>query len=436
MKRHDYLKRALQAGLANNLSWIFSAFCVTKEKSDAYLENTYFLRIISFNPAYRFINKDGTLETIDDSLTKEPLFHFKERIKVDSSWMPNIKESFETCIGNLIFNAVIILPNFGPKYPFDNGKLSVQNHEKYIASRLIDTPKSGEIRDNAKIYVDEYLKFRDSLVYLEQFAPITNWSATRKGITKSPELAAYRTQLLNEYGSNLNDPTVFAEYENKLKAFDREWLKDDQAFGTFYKGKVLDVSRKKMFLAIGIPERLDPKDPIVPITRTLEEGQPTDPVEYTASLNGARFGSYSRGTETINGGVVSKSVIRIGSNYSIDMEDCGTTLGLKKVYTKDTIGMLVGRTIIEKTEMKLIEKIEDANHYLDQSVIIRSPAYCQAGPGDRLCRMCSGRALSQYKEGLVIPLTEVSHLILNQSLKAMHGKVLSTAEVDLRSVLT
>lgn len=435
MKKLDYLKNAVQNNLADNLAWIFSAFCVTKEGADDYKKDPYAYRLVSAYPQYRFV-QGSDLVPIEDSSTKEPLFRFKDKITIDKTWAANVSGPIEVSIGNVIFNAIAILPYFGTRIPFIQGKLSVSDLEKQITPRLETTLPATEKPDPSKIYVNEYLKFRDSLVFLEQFAPITNWSATRKGITKSPDLNKYRQQLLKEYEGRLDDPVVFTEYEEKLKAFDREWLKDDPAFGTFLKGKVLDVSRKKIFLGIGMPERMDPKEVATPVIQTLEEGQPTDPRQMAAVLNGARFGSYSRGTETINGGVVAKSVIRVSSSYVVDMEDCGTLFGTRKVYSKDTARYLVNRTLVVKGKLVRIEKSDEAQHYVGQSVIVRSPAYCQAGPGDRLCKVCAGKPLSQFKEGLVIPMTEVSQLILTQSLKAMHGKVRSTAVVDLESALS
>jgi hypothetical protein len=434
MNKLDYLKKALQASCGSRLAWIISAFCMTRESPEAYQENPYPFRLISAHAKYQYVTDKGQLETIDDSDTMQPLFAFKDKVVADPSWAPNIKAEVTCTVGNLLFNSIVILTTFGPKFPFQAGKLSVQMLEQYIAPLLTDTPEDDVVRDQGRLYVDEYLVFRDALVYMEMLAPITSWSTTRKNISRPVGIDEFKANLILEYGGRtggLKDPTNFAEFETRLKAFDKEYLKDDPAFGTFLKGKVLDISRKKMFLTIGIPDRLDPKDPAVPIIGTLEEGQPTDPVELTASLNGARFGSYSRGTETINGGVVSKSVIRVGSNFVIDMDDCGTELGLKKTYTSDNFNTMVGRIVKTEAGWLAVENPAQAQNYVDKVVIVRSPAYCKAGPGDRLCRACAGPALSQYKEGLIIPLTEVSQLILTQSLKAMHGKVLSTAMVDI-----
>lgn len=442
MNKIEYLKQALQTDLAINLAWVYSAFCTVKEGPEDYLKDPYPFRILNTHPKYQFISKSSTdvgkveLVDLDDSSTKEPLFKFKDRVKVDPTWAPNITGAIETGIGNLIFNAVVVVPHFGSRFPFFAEKISIKEIEKIIASRLTDTLPPGTERDPKLIYVDEYLRFRDSLVYMESFASIVSWSATRKGITAPTGLAPFKKKLLEKYGDTLKDPAVFAEYEGELKAFDREYLKDDPAYGTFISGKVLNVSRKKIFLSIGIPERLDTNDPIVPITRSLDDGQPTDPDQYAAVINGARFGSFSRGAETENGGVVSKSVIRIGNNFVIDDKDCGTPLGLRRKITAKNKDTFLGRALVKGEGTLFIEKIEQLDNLVGKTVVVRSPATCRAGPGDKICKTCSGVALSQYKEGLVIALLEVSHLILTQSLKAMHGKVLETAEVDLDAVMS
>lgn len=438
MNKHEYLKQALRSGLAHNLSWIYSVFSIVKESSTDYLKdkNPYTYRLLFNYPQYKFINEKQEVEDIENTTTKEPLFKFKEIVDVDQSWADNIKEKTQTKIGNLIFNHAVILTSFGSRYPFINGKINLSSIEAYIANRLRDTPANTDDRDQSFLYVDEYLIFRDNLIYLEQLAPITVWSATRKLITKSPELDNLKKQLQKEYAGKLNNPVTFAEYEARLKQLDKEWLADDPSYGTFIKGKILDISRKKMFIGIGIESTLDPKVPVQPITKSLEEGIPTNPREYVAVVNGSRSGSYSRGKETENGGVVSKSIIRIGNNFTIELEDCGTSMGIEKRYSKDTIKQLIGRIVIDGNKQVSIEKIEQAENYLDKVIRVRSPVTCQASPGDVFCKKCSGEALSKYPKGLVIPLTEISSLILTQSLKAMHGKVLSTAYVDLDSVIS
>lgn len=433
MERIEFLKTALLAGKADDLGWMFSAFSITRPGANG---DKRHLAVVSQPWGYQYLNDKLQLDDIEGAKPGQPLFSFQEELQVDSSWGANIKEPTTTKIGNLIFNMVVVKDSFGWKFPFQNGKLSIGGMEKYIASRVKSTPKAGEFRDESALYVDEYLKFRDHLSYMEHLAPLVNWSTTRKGITKDPAMAAYRKQLQEEYGDSLNDPLVLAEYEGKLKAFDKEWLKDDPAYGNFLSGKILNISRKKMFIGIGSEDRMDIKDPLVTVKNTLEEGIPTDPKDFVAVVNGARAGSYSRGTETINGGVVAKTLIRVGSNVKIDVEDCGTTSGVQMTYTKDNVDDLVGHSIVLNGRSIFLEKKEDALHYLDRPLTVRSAAKCKAGPGDRFCKVCAGARMSRYEQGVVIPFTEASSIILTSSLKAMHGKILSTAEVDLMTALT
>jgi hypothetical protein len=37
----------------------------------------------------------------------------------------------------------------------------------------------------------------------------------------------------------------------------------------------------------------------------------------------------------------------------------------------------------------------------------------------------------RYKDGMALPLKEIAGILLNTSMKAMHGKVLSLAKVDI-----
>ena len=56
---------------------------------------------------------------------------------------------------------------------------------------------------------------------------------------------------------------------------------------------------------------------ITPVINSLQEGWPTDPVEFTAMMNGLRYASFSRGSETVKGGVSAKYLLRAGNNFKI-----------------------------------------------------------------------------------------------------------------------
>ena len=431
MNRIEFLKQALKAGCGAKLSWIFSAFTLTAQQSDneAY-NNPYPYAIVRKADGVYYTDEETKLILIEGSKADQPLFTFKEVVSVDSSWAPNIPGNIETSIGNLIFNAAAVLPSFGKKFTFLTGKINPGKLQDIVAPRLQSTPKEGQSRSDEFFYVDEYIKFTNGLNFLEELASICAWSATPKGIVAPVGVREFKKKLELEYGDRLRDPVVLAEFEAKLKQFDDDFLKDDPAYNSFISGKVKNIARKKLFLTVGAPDSVKPEMEKTVITESLDEGWSKDPKKFVASMNDIRFGSYSRGTETINGGVSAKYLLRAANNFKIVKNDCGSTLGISRVHEAKEIHKLVDRYILINNKTVLVENIEQAKQYIGRPVIIRSAMYCKK-VGDTLCGVCSGKKLQSYPEGLTIPLTEVSSIILLSSLKAMHGKVLETAELDL-----
>ena len=78
---------------------------------------------------------------------------------------------------------------------------------------------------------------------------------------------------------------------------------------------------------------------------------------------------------------------------------------------------------------------EDIEPYLGQRVELYSPQYCKA-PGLQTCKVCAGDILSTFKQGMQIPLMNVSSGILTDSLKKMHNTALKTKRIDLKAVVS
>ena len=94
MKRVEYLKEVVNYGINNIVttkSWFVTAFAMTKPKdADISKLNTYELIRESWGMSFR--NNKGELEKIEDSKPNEPLFSFKEKITIDNTWLPNVKQ--------------------------------------------------------------------------------------------------------------------------------------------------------------------------------------------------------------------------------------------------------------------------------------------------------------------------------------------------------
>jgi hypothetical protein len=431
MNRLDYLKLALQLELYRKKAWVITAFSVTKGVTG----DNYHGKLIPQPWGYSFINAEGTEEKIEGAEAGVALFTFKDKVVADQSWVPNLTDKQETTVGNIMFNAICILSSIGPKFPFVTGRVSVSRVEDMIAPKLQDTPPLGTERSTTAIYVDEYLKFVDSLQYLTSFSQLSTVSATAKSITAPTGIVEFKEQLMKKYGDTINDPVILAKFEAELLAFDDAYLKGDASDGTFTAGKIKHTARKKMFLTIGAPLQFSAGQTVTAITNSLEQGWPTDPKSFAAAMNDSRVGSYSRGAETVKGGVSAKYLLRSANNFKIVDTDCGSKLGLKRLYNKNNVAQLEGRYLVLGNKLQFVENIDQANNYLNQELTVRSPMYCKLS-GDNICKVCAGNRLAQFPTGLTIPLTEISNVILTASLKAMHMNTTATSKLRLAESLS
>ena len=433
MTKLEYFKTGIQFGLYKHKAWIVSVFTITR---DAKVKDEVGW-LVKQPWGYACIKDDGSLEPITDSEPNQPLLTFKTPVTVDPSWAVNIKDTLETTVGNVLFNAICTVTAFNATLPFQTGRVSVPKIEALIAPLLVDTPLDahGEIdttapRDPSKIYVDQYVLFIDTLQFISNLSSLVAWSATPKSLVPPVGLQAFKETLLKEYEGRLHDPVELAKFEQQLLDYDRAFLEDDPAYGTFLQGKILNTARKKMFLSIGSDRDFKDSLTVTPITDSLQDGWPTTETEFTAMLNGSRIGSFSRGAETVKGGVSAKILLRAGNNYTIEDTDCQSTLGIRRHFTEKTLTKLIGRYHLTPQGPVLIETEEQAKALLGKKIILRSPMYCKL-PNAQLCRVCAGEKLFKFPTGITIPLTEISSIILATSLKVMHVSSLTTAKLSL-----
>ena len=435
MKKLDYLKYAIGLKLYSRKAWMISIFATFQEKEDAYKADPYPGRLVQQPWGLSFVSESGELEKVEDAQPGVPLFNPADRLKIDPSWASNLKEPIETSVGTLLFNHICLITCFGNKIDYMPGRVSVDKVEGIIMPRLKDNPKPGEQKTETDLYVDEYIALGRSFEYLKGMLQLCAYASTPKGLVAPTGLKEFKAELDKKYAGKLRDPVQMAAYEAELKAFDAEFMKDDPSFGKFTSGKVANVARKKLFLTVGSENGFTETAEIVPITSSLQDGWPTDPERYTSMMNGIRSGSYSRGAETVNGGVAMKYLLRAANNFKIRPEDCGSKLGIRRKYTKASYSDLIGRTVTDMGKQTYVENEQMAGNYLGKVIAVRSPMFCKM-EGDTLCKVCAGDKLGRYETGLTIPLTEISSLLLAASMAKMHTSGLSSAEMDLDEVLT
>lgn len=432
MKKLEYLKKFVLANRYRYKKLIIDLFALRRSSQfDRNETNAY--RIVRDATGVFFIDPENDYSNtkLEDADIKSPLFQFSDRLTIDNTWIPNVDKQTETSIGNLLFNLVSIVPAFGNKIPFILGKASVHTVEDIVATKLKDTPPTDSNRDPNFIYVDEYLKFIDSLEFIKGWAQIATIALTAKTITPPPGMKEFKANLVKKYGDKLSDPVYVAQMEKEMAQYDLEYLKDDPSLGKFNSGKMLTTVRKKLFHSIGTNRGFKYSATVKPIMNSLSDGQPTDPIGFSASINDSRIGSYSRGAETVNGGVVAKGLLRASNFIKIVEEDCGTKLGLMRRFTEKDIDQLIGRYILDNKKSILITK-DTAKQYINKDVEVRSNMYCKSN-GVTYCKYCSGENLSRNENGVIIGFTEFSGAILGASMGAMHASELKVAKLDIKT---
>lgn len=435
MTPNQYLLYAIQKKLHLDSVWYRYAFTVARE-SDTLKAKLYPGKLVQEPFGFFYVDDELKVNKIQGELKpNQPLFAKNDPITITKEWIPSLQEnSVETTIGRLIVN-LFIVEAFGDKIAYMNEKFSPSDVEGKIAAVVQSTPPEGTARDPKGFYIDEYIKFCESVSFLENLSNIFSHSVSRVGVLPAPGRKEFKQELLKKYEGRLNDPVEMSKFEEELGQYDINYLKNDPAYGTFMKGKTAK-SRAKLFMSQGgEANNFSSSMEVTPIIPALEDGIALDDKGFTASANMIRFGSFARGAETVNGGVVAKGLNNAADNWVVVDGDCGSKLGITRVYTGSETFRLIGRTAIIDGKLVEIPDQETASKFDGKSVILRSPLYCKM-ESTRTCSKCAGPELSIYKKGVTIPLGEVSSGILTDSLKMMHDSSLSAAVMDLKSVLS
>ena len=436
MSPNEYLQLSIQNKNYKKKAWIISCFAVTQE-TEKQKEQQYPGKLIREPFGLFTYTEDGEKVQIkSDRPLNQPLFYVKDRVVITPDWIPSLKEAkLETSIGTLLVNLICLYEAFGEKFPYKAGSFSPRKLEDEIALKLQSNPKQGQAKDSSLYYVDEYLKYCEGVSFLETLSQVFTHSITEVGLLPAPGRKEFKKELLKKYEGKLHDPVEMAKFEAELKAFDTEYIKKDPSYGKFMSGKVANSRMKAYMTQGGESNSFVQSMTVTPIINALEDGIPLDEEGFTAISNTIRYGSFSRGSETVNGGVTANALMRAADNWRITEGDCGTQLGIRRFYTEKEISNIVGRYLIVKGQPVLIETIDQAKPYTSQNLIVRSPQYCRR-LGTQTCEVCAGKALSKFPTGLPIPLMEVSGGILTDSLKLMHNTALVTEEMNLASVIT
>lgn len=380
------------------------------------------------------IERNGTKtnEIITDSDASKPLLEPNLKIKIGPDDLPLLcKEPTETTIGRYIFNYLYYYNILKPYNEELLKEVTYLNKETGLSP--VENTYNKLLRED-KINVEIYGKFIDTCSFLQDLSRIFTVVCTYKNITPPPGLDKYKKELSKkfdaEYGPKWRDNLqLVASYTDELMKLDKEYLKDDRSTGKIMIPKVTENARVKMYISFGLDRGMDPNS--VFVENSLTDGYPKNKEELAAIYNSIIAGSYSRGAETVKGGVLAKALLRSGLNCVIREGDCGTNLYSEILITKENFKSYNDRNMV--TPNGLVN-IDNAEEFIGQTIKVRSPLYCRH-EGKNFCSACVGKAIGDRKFGIPLLLTDIGGTILNSSMKAMHDTSIKKIRVTMEDII-
>ena len=423
LTKAEYLKLCIKKGFLKDIKWYAAMFTLPVDK---YTKTKYH----KFDRNTVIVTIDDVEYILTDANCQDPIYSHTDKITLTSADLDNVRDSVETTIGLVIINYVLLVVPFGATVEYKTS-LNIKNIENSIISPLLVSDKDYV---PGKIKVSNYTKeFVNGGKFLESLSGFFVVSATEKSLLPPPGIVEYRETLIKEfvekYGDNVFEDYVrIAEFDELLKAYDDAYLKGDPANGIVISGKIIN-SRKKMQLSTGAEAGFETGDKAVQIITSIREGIPSDPKQLTAAINISRAGSYSRGSETKDGGLLAKVMLRAVSAIRINKGDCGVKKGTDFFVSESMHKKIIGRYVIENN--KSIEILDDAHakQYIGKNVNMRSFMYCKE-TGNNFCATCAGKSLAARETGISLLITEVSSIFLAASMAKMHAGSIEAVDIE------
>lgn len=371
-----------------------------------------------------FVHWNENAEQVVTSLgTIKPmasLIQFKDKIMINETMIPTANGEIETCYGNFMVNYLLFYLPFGKKIPFQTGKLDGGKCDKLVNVKFArSAPEKESDRDPNLIYVDEYLQYQKNASYLDNWSAFSTASMTLMSLTPRPEVSKFIREQLKALG---HPPTVseLAIIEEQAAKLDRELFKGTED-ENFLVGKNYDVNRKKMFYIYGLEEGFGLS---TIVEAPLSEGLKADDLPDYA--NALRAASFNRGAQTALGGVGVKRANQIFQAIRIASDDCKDTEGFP--YVAYQASDLTGTLVFGK-DGQYIPTPEQANALLGKEILIRSPMTCKE-KAPHYCAKCVGSEIAMLPNGVHNTVAAIQSREMLIFMKAMHGRSLSTVEVD------
>lgn len=442
MLKNQYFVEAIQADKYRELSWINSilALTVRKKLEDVTVDSIDPYTLIDGPKGLIYfldpVNKEFV--PIDDSDVKLPLFYRKDLVKFPGGVIniPIDKKELITTVGNVLINACTLFFPLGKRVNFMNGapnygigKIDPGTMQKKVVKLLVTEEEYQKDPENL-INTKDLVRWMESITWMGNLASLINPSPSERSIRIDPAILKRRDELYDQYKDMLGNPAIQAKIEQELVAMDKASLKTDPSYDFYYQSKHWENTRKKKLVTIGLLSTISGKPEF--IKEPLTAGVDAEKIPYYS--NSIRHASYSRGHLTALGGELVKYIFRVTQNIKITEKDCKTKYGLFDIIYPGYENLYIGRYVMVGAGYNEITN-ENIKDFIGKPILLRSPAYCKTADGN-FCEICMGKDLSRTPNAIHTAATNPGSVMMNASMKAMHGKALKTTRFNTKLALT
>ncbi len=334
--------------------------------------------------------------------------------------------SVGTTIGRFVANYIFLVYPFADTIEYLNEEFTASKLEKRISIPLLE----GKI--SVASVKDRYV---NSLSLLGQSTEIICPGISEKTIVIPKEITDLRERLVEENREALEsgDASVMSDIEHQLIKAYKEHLKGDPSLHFLLKSKYFNVTLKKLFLTQGMTEVFGSPGKFEFIDNPMGNGWKQK--DLPTIFNEVRAGSYARGIETQDGGVIAKLILRVLQDTRITIDDCKTRRGELIHGDRDVLKDFLWNYIIEDNGSNTLITEGSIDDLIGKELVIRTPGYCQAEQG--FCAKCFGKLFEDLGQKAFAPVANgFSQAITVSRLKSMHGRSHQTTDIsDLNKYL-
>ena len=425
MDRIKFLIAGVAAGRHLDISWVIKTFTV----ADVPFND----EVIDFLPFDIAVDRDTGNRTYFDPEEKafkpilgvkplEPIIGYKDRYPLSAGDLPNLSMDIITLGGNILANLFFFIIPFKDKIPYMNKKMSSDDINDEVV-KLIQTDK---------ITSEEFYYYCDCVNATNAFWAISTPTGSVATLGTSKAVTDRRDELLKKHANELDNTVVVTQIENELVQMDKASIKGTVSEDFFMSEKSYANARKKMYIIYGLDDGLGGGKPAF-VQTSLSQGLSAENIPVSA--DSTRAASYSRGFLTAQGGELVNYLYRIFMNSEIAEDDCGTKAGIPVLLTENNMKRYHGRYALDASGKTISIDQQNVKSFLNKTVVIRSPARCKT-KAPNFCAHCTDSYFFNSRKTVHIETSLPGSIIMNDRMKAMHGRVSSLAQFNYKIHLT